>query len=46
MASTACASLLIAGLPWLMAIAAQEDDGALSGSLLAALVFLSDPQCS
>lgn len=43
MASTACASLLLAGLPWLMAITARDDDGALSGSLLAALVLFRSP---
>lgn len=43
LASTACASLLIAGLPWLMAITKREDDGALSGSLLAALVLFRSP---
>jgi len=43
MASTACASLLIAGLPWLLALTMREDDGVVSGSLLAALVLFRSP---
>lgn len=42
-ASTASASLLIAGLPWLLAVTKPEDEGALSGSLLAALVLFRSP---
>jgi O-antigen/teichoic acid export membrane protein len=43
MASTACAALLIAGLPWLMALTSREHDSALSASLLAALVLFRSP---
>lgn len=43
MAATGCASLLVAGFPWLLASTSREPIGAETAGLLAALVFFRSP---